>query len=186
MNLPDGPQTDTACSHETEFQGAIGRRRDQQRFNRKKIKPRISLQSLRRLAGQGGNTFNIISTQTFWWYPVWRTGLWKLKINIINLIAINFEKSKYIDDDGTSDCRRWNTSNTALGRDEYCTKDIRARITNAKAAFRSLGDSLYESEAWTLRIAVKNYLDSFEMWSWKRMDNIRWTVKNEEVMRLAG
>jgi len=42
---------------------------------------------------------------------------------------------------------------------------------------------LYDSETWKLRAADQKYLESFEMWCWRRMEKISWTdhVKNEEV-----
>ena len=44
--------------------------------------------------------------------------------------------------------------------------------------------ALYGAETWTLRAADQKYLDSFEMWCWRRMEKISWTdhVRNEEVL----
>jgi len=44
--------------------------------------------------------------------------------------------------------------------------------------------SLYGAETWTLRTADQKYLESFEMWCWRRMEKISWTdhVRNEEVL----
>ena len=43
--------------------------------------------------------------------------------------------------------------------------------------------ALYGPETWTLRAADQKYLESFEMWCWRRMEKISWTdhVRNEEV-----
>jgi CRISPR/Cas system-associated endonuclease Cas1 len=43
--------------------------------------------------------------------------------------------------------------------------------------------ALYGAETWTLRAADQKYLESFEMWCWRRME-ISWTdhVRNEEVL----
>ena len=43
---------------------------------------------------------------------------------------------------------------------------------------------LYGAEAWTLRAADLKYLESFEMWCWRRMEKISWNdrVRNEEVL----
>ena len=40
------------------------------------------------------------------------------------------------------------------------------------------------AETWTLRAADQKYLESFEMWCWRRMETISWTdlVRNEEVL----
>jgi hypothetical protein len=44
---------------------------------------------------------------------------------------------------------------------------------------------LYGAETWTLRTVDQKYLESFEVWCWRRMENISWTdrVRNEEVLR---
>ena len=44
---------------------------------------------------------------------------------------------------------------------------------------------MYGAETWTLRVADQKYLESFEMWCWRRMEKIIWTdhVRNEEVLR---
>jgi hypothetical protein len=43
--------------------------------------------------------------------------------------------------------------------------------------------ALYGAETWTLRKVDQKYLESFEMWCWRRM-KISWTdrVRNEEVL----
>jgi hypothetical protein len=45
--------------------------------------------------------------------------------------------------------------------------------------------ALYGAETWTLRKADQKYLQSFEMWCWRRME-ISWTdrVKNEVLHRV--
>ena len=44
--------------------------------------------------------------------------------------------------------------------------------------------ALYGAETWTLQAADQKYLESFEMWRWRRMEKISWTdyAKNEEVL----
>jgi len=46
------------------------------------------------------------------------------------------------------------------------------------------GMAFYGAETWTLRAADQKYLESFEMWCWRRMEKISWTdhVRNEEVL----
>ena len=43
---------------------------------------------------------------------------------------------------------------------------------------------MYGAETWMLRAADQKYLESFEMWCWRRMEKISWTnhVRNEEVL----
>ena len=93
-----------------------------------------------------------------------------------------------------------------LTNDGRCTREIKSRIAMAKAAFskkktlftRKLDLNLrkklikcyiwsmafYGAETWTLRAADRKYLESFEMWCWRRMEKISWTdhVRNEEVL----
>ncbi|MDR5124748.1 reverse transcriptase domain-containing protein, partial [Salmonella enterica subsp. enterica serovar Typhimurium] len=81
--------------------------------------------------------------------------------------------------------------------DAYCTNEIRSRIAMAKAAFNKKitlltsklslelrkklvmcyiwSIALYGSETWTLRKKEKKYLESFEMWCWRRIAKIKWT-----------
>ena len=44
--------------------------------------------------------------------------------------------------------------------------------------------TLYGTETWTLRAADQKYLESFEIWCWRRMEKLSWTdhVNNEEVL----
>jgi hypothetical protein len=35
--------------------------------------------------------------------------------------------------------------------------------------------ALYGAETWTLRAADQKYMESFEMWCWRRMEKISWT-----------
>jgi hypothetical protein len=46
---------------------------------------------------------------------------------------------------------------------------------------------LYGAETWTLRKVDQKYLESFEMWYWRRLEKISWTdsVRNEEVLQRA-
>jgi hypothetical protein len=45
--------------------------------------------------------------------------------------------------------------------------------------------ALYGAETWTLRKVDQTYLESFDMWCWRRMEKISWTdrVRNEEVLQ---
>jgi hypothetical protein len=44
--------------------------------------------------------------------------------------------------------------------------------------------ALYGAGTWTLEKVDQKYLESFEMWCWRRMEKISWTdrVRNEEVL----
>jgi hypothetical protein len=87
-----------------------------------------------------------------------------------------------------------------------CTREIKFRIDMAKAAFNKKKNlftskldlnlrkklvkcyiwsiALYGAETWTLWKMDQKYLESFEMWCWRRMEKISWTdrVRNEEVL----
>ena len=47
---------------------------------------------------------------------------------------------------------------------------------------------LYDSETWTLRKLERKYLESFEMWCWRRMEKIKRSEKvtNEQVLDRIG
>jgi len=44
--------------------------------------------------------------------------------------------------------------------------------------------ALYGAETWTLQKVDEKYLESFEMWCWRRMEKVSWTerVNNKEVL----
>jgi hypothetical protein len=44
--------------------------------------------------------------------------------------------------------------------------------------------ALYGAETWTVRKVDQKYLESFEMWCWRRIEKISWTdrVRNVEVL----
>jgi hypothetical protein len=62
--------------------------------------------------------------------------------------------------------------------------DIILRIILTKFVILSIG--LYGAEAWTHSKINQEYLGSFEVWYWRRMEKISWTdrVKNE-VLRIV-
>jgi hypothetical protein len=82
-----------------------------------------------------------------------------------------------------------------LTNDGRCTREIKSRIAMAKASFNKMTHftsklglnlrkkvvkcyiwsmALYGAETWTLRAADQKYLESFEMWCWRRMEKISW------------
>jgi hypothetical protein len=100
----------------------------------------------------------------------------------------------------------FNYFGSTLPNDARCTREIKSRIAMAKAAFNKKKNlftsrldlnlrkklvkcyiwsiALCGAETWTLRKVDQNYLESFEMWCWRRMEKISWTdrVRNEEVL----
>ena len=59
----------------------------------------------------------------------------------------------------------------------------RGRIRKKLLKCYILSMAVYGAETWALRAAHQKYLESFEMWSWRKME-ISWTdhVRNEEVL----
>ena len=63
-----------------------------------------------------------------------------------------------------------------------CKLNINLRKKLVKRYIWSM--ALYDAETWTLRATDQKYLESFEMWCWRRMEKSIWTdrVRNEEVL----
>jgi hypothetical protein len=100
----------------------------------------------------------------------------------------------------------FNYLGSMITSDARCTREIKSRIAMAKTAFNKKKNlftskldlnlrkkpvkfyiwsiALYGAEMWTLQKVDQKYLESFEMWCWRRMEKISWTdrVRNEEVL----
>jgi hypothetical protein len=111
-----------------------------------------------------------------------------------------------IDKKPVENVEEFNYLGSMITNDARCTRKIKARIAMAKAAFnkkKTLFTSkldlklrkklvkcyiwsiaLYGAETWTLRKIDQKYLESFEMWCWRRMEKISWMhhVNNETVL----
>ena len=104
-------------------------------------------------------------------------------------------------------CMSKRNKGSILTNDGRCTCEIKSRIAMAKAAFNKKKKTLfttkldlnlrkklvkcyiwsmvlYGAETWTLWAADLKYLESFEMWCWRRMEKISWTdhVRNEDML----
>ena len=66
-----------------------------------------------------------------------------------------------------------------------CALDLELRKKLVKCYIWSI--ALYGAETWTLRAVGQKYLESFEMWCWRRMEKVSWTerVNSEEVLHRA-
>jgi hypothetical protein len=62
------------------------------------------------------------------------------------------------------------------------TLDLELRKKLVKCYVWSI--ALYGAETWTLWAVDQKYLESFEMWCWRRMEKISWTdhVRNKDVL----
>jgi hypothetical protein len=93
-----------------------------------------------------------------------------------------------------------------ITNDTRCTREIKCRIIMEKASYNQKKTSItskldlnlrkklvkcyfwsiafYGAKTWTLRKIDHTYLESFDMWCWRRMKKISWTdrVRNEEVL----
>jgi len=116
------------------------------------------------------------------------------------ILRNNYDRPKLLEN---VECFRYLGS--MLTNDGKCTCEIKSRIVMAKAAFSKKKTSftsksdlnlrkklikcyiwimaLYGAEPWTLWAEDQKYLESFEMWCWRRME-ISWTdhVRNKEVL----
>jgi len=47
--------------------------------------------------------------------------------------------------------------------------------------------AVYGAKTWTLQKVNQKYLESFEMWCWRRIEKIIWTdrVRNEEMLHYS-
>lgn len=93
---------------------------------------------------------------------------------------------------------------TKLG---YCTDEIKRRVVLGKIAINKLNSFvkdtgisiktkikliqtmvfpiiLYGCESWTMRVEEKRKVDTFEMWAWRKILNVKWTDKktNAEIL----
>jgi hypothetical protein len=91
----------------------------------------------------------------------------------------------------------FNYLGSMITNDARCTREIKSRIAMAKTAFTKKKNlftsklelnlrkklvkcyiwsiALYGAETWTLREVDQKYLESFEMWCWRRMEESIWT-----------
>ena len=71
---------------------------------------------------------------------------------------------------------------TLLTNDGNVHVDLNLRKKIIKCYIWSM--ALYGAETWTLWAVDQKYLESFEIWCWRRMEKISWTdhVRNEEVL----
>ena len=99
-----------------------------------------------------------------------------------------------IDKEQLNDVEYFKYLSSVITNDARCTREIKNRIPVAKAAFKRKKTlfiskldlnlrkklvkcyiwsiSLYGAETWTLRKVYQNYLESFGMWCWRRMEKI--------------
>jgi hypothetical protein len=64
------------------------------------------------------------------------------------------------------------------------TSKLDLNLRNKLVKCYTCSTALCGAEKWALRKVDQKYLESFEMWCWRRMGKISWTdrVRNEEVL----
>jgi hypothetical protein len=111
-----------------------------------------------------------------------------------------------IDQNQLENVEYFNYLGSKITKDARYTREIISRIAMAKAAFNKKKNfftskldlhlrkklvkcyvwsiALCGTETWTLWKVDRKYLESFEMWCWRRMEKIIWAdrVRNEEVL----
>jgi hypothetical protein len=101
------------------------------------------------------------------------------------------EYSKYLDSLITNDARcthgikyRTAMARVALNKNRLFTSKLDLNVMKKLVKCYIWGMALYGAEPWTLWRVDLQYLESFEMWCWRRMD-ISWTdhVKNDKVLQ---
>jgi hypothetical protein len=102
----------------------------------------------------------------------------------------------------------FNYLGNVITNDTRYTREIKSRTAMAKGAFNTMKNlfaskldlklckkivkcyirckTLYDAETWTLRKVDQKCLKSFEMWCWRRMEQISWTdhERNEVLYRV--
>jgi hypothetical protein len=76
-----------------------------------------------------------------------------------------------------------NTNDARNTHEKKQHSTIRRLFSLVKCYIWSL--ALYGAETWTLRKVDQKYLQSLEMWCWRRLEKISWAdcVRNEEVLQ---
>jgi hypothetical protein len=97
---------------------------------------------------------------------------------------------------------------STITNDARCTREIKSRISVAKLAFnknKALPASKLDlilrkklvkcyiwsiavcgADKWTLRKVDRKYLESSEMWCWRRMEKIRWIMWKRNIRKSQG
>jgi hypothetical protein len=128
------------------------------------------------------------------------------KTNVLRISRQPAPLKIMIDQKQLENVEYFNYLGSFITNDARCTCEIKYRIVMAKAAFNKKKNiftskldlnlmkklvkcyiwsvALCGAETWTLGKVDQTYLESFDMWCWRRMEKISWTdrVRNEEVL----
>jgi hypothetical protein len=128
------------------------------------------------------------------------------KTKVMRITRQPFQVKIMIDQKQLENVESFKYLGSILTNDGRCTCEIKCRIAMAKAAFNKTTDlftstldlevrkklvkcyiwsiALHGAETWTLWAVDQKQLENFEMWCWRRMENISWTdhLRNEAVL----
>ena len=125
----------------------------------------------------------------------------KKKTEVMKVLRQSFRLEITTDQKQLGNVEYFNYLGSMMTNDARCTREIKSRIAmnKKKTVFTSKLDlnlreklvkcyiwsvEFYGAENLTLWKVDQKYLESFEMWCWRRMENVKCTdrVRNEEVL----
>ena len=137
-----------------------------------------------------------------------------LNVSKTKIMAIgpdSVEEPLIIDGNEVESVSKFNFLGSLITRDGGCSQEIRHRLAMARSAMTNLSKiwadrgitrttkvrlvqalvfpiALYASETWTLNKADRNRIAAFEMWCWRRMLRIPWTMRrtNASILEEIG
>ena len=135
------------------------------------------------------------------------------KTKIMTICPDSVEEPIIINGNEVESVSKLNFLGSLISKDGSCSQEIRHRLATACSAMTNLSKiwtdrgitiarttkvrlvhalvfpiALYASETWTLNKADRNRIAAFEMWCWRRMLRIPWTMKrtNASILEEIG
>ncbi|KAJ4446720.1 hypothetical protein ANN_13417 [Periplaneta americana] len=111
----------------------------------------------------------------------------KVNLRILNEVVEQLDRFKYLGCTISSNISCCQEERLNRKRSVFCgllEKDLRKRLV--KCFVWSV--ALYGTETWTLRRSEEKRIEAFEMWLWRRMEDVKWTdrIRNEAVLKRVG
>ena len=151
------------------------------------------------------------SKQT-WYFCMYTVGLICLNVSKTKIMAIGpgcVEEPLIIDGNEVESVSKFNFLGSLITKDGGCSQEIGHRLAMARSAMTNMSKiwagrgitrttkvrlvqaltiALYASETWTLNKADRNRIAAFEMWCWRRMLRIPWTMRrtNASIPKKIG
>ena len=159
----------------------------------------------------------ILSFLSFWskqtWYFCMYTVI-RLNVSKTKIMAIgsdSVEEPLITDGNEVESVSKFNFLGSLITKDGGCSQEMRHRLAMARSAMTNMSKiwagggitrttkvrlvqalifpiALYASETWTLNKADRNRIAAFEMWCWRRMFRIPWTMRrtNASILEEIG